>query len=66
MSAHPKPYITEADYLERERASRTKHEYFAGEIFAMTGASEAHHLIAMEVAELLVSWRAYVDEKYAK
>lgn len=53
MSAPPKPYITEADYLERERASTTKHEYFAGEIFAMTGASEAHHLIASNITATL-------------
>lgn len=40
MTAQPKPYITEAEYLELERASAGKHEYFAGEIYAMTGASE--------------------------
>jgi Uma2 family endonuclease len=49
MSAQRKPYITEADYLQRERTSTTKHEYFAGEIFAMTGASESHNLIASNV-----------------
>lgn len=53
MSAQPKPYITEADYLERERASTTKHEYFAGAIFAMTGASEAHNLIASNLTAAL-------------
>ncbi|HEU4324763.1 MAG TPA: Uma2 family endonuclease [Roseiflexaceae bacterium] len=49
MSAQPTPFLTEADYLERERASITKHEYYAGAIFAMTGASEAHNLIASNV-----------------
>ena len=49
MSAQPKPFITEADYLERERVSTSKHEYYSGEIFAMTGASEAHNLIASNV-----------------
>ena len=49
MTAQPKPYITEAEYLELERASAGKHEYFAGEIYAMTGASEQHNLIASNV-----------------
>jgi Uma2 family endonuclease len=49
MTAQPKPYITEAEYLELERAASSKHEYFAGEIFAKTGASEQHNLIASNV-----------------
>jgi Uma2 family endonuclease len=53
MSAQPKLYITEEEYLARERASTSKHEYFAGEIFAMTGASEAHNLIASNVTASL-------------
>jgi Uma2 family endonuclease len=40
------PQMTEAEYLEFERASETKHEYFKGEIFAMAGASEEHNSIA--------------------
>jgi Uma2 family endonuclease len=48
MSAMPQPtsYMSEADYLAMERASDTKHEYFAGEVLAMSGASQAHNLIA--------------------
>lgn len=53
MTAQPKPYITEAEYLERERAGTVKHEYFAGDIFAMTGASEQHNLIATNVTASL-------------
>jgi Uma2 family endonuclease len=49
MTAQPKPYVTEAEYLELERASHSKHEYFAGDVFAMTGASEQHNLIASNV-----------------
>jgi Uma2 family endonuclease len=41
-----KPYISEAEYLEFERASETKHEYFRGEVFAMAGASKDHNSIA--------------------
>jgi hypothetical protein len=41
MSALPQPIptMTEADYLEFERASEIRHKYFEGEIFAMAGAS---------------------------
>jgi Uma2 family endonuclease len=53
MTAQPKPFISEAEYLELERASVTKHEYFAGDIFAMTGASEQHNLIASNVTAAL-------------
>ena len=34
------------DYLKYEADGRVRHEYVAGEIFAMTGASVAHNLIA--------------------
>ena len=46
MSAAPKPYITPEQYLALERQAKTKSEYFAGEIFAMAGASPEHNLIS--------------------
>ncbi|MFV9505316.1 MAG: Uma2 family endonuclease [Oscillochloridaceae bacterium umkhey_bin13] len=46
MTAQPKRQITEQEYLELERASTIKHEYYGGEIYAMTGASRIHNLIA--------------------
>ena len=36
-------YISPDDYLEQERAAVNKHEYFKGEIVAMTGASLIHN-----------------------
>jgi Uma2 family endonuclease len=33
-----------------EAASSAKHEYIAGEIYAMSGASERHNRIALNVA----------------
>ena len=49
MSAAPKPYITPEQYLALERQAKTKSEYFAGEIFAMAGASPEHSLISSNV-----------------
>lgn len=54
MVAHPNSnFITPEDYLKFERLSQEKHEYFNGEIFAMTGASEKHNLIAMSTSASL-------------
>lgn len=46
MTALPKPRISEQEYIAFERASAIKHEYFDGRIYAMTGASAVHNLIA--------------------
>ncbi len=39
-------FITPEEYLHLERASEERHEYFNGEIFAMSGASREHNLIS--------------------
>lgn len=36
-------YISQEEYLERERNAVIKHEYYDGEIFAMSGASANHN-----------------------
>lgn len=46
MASDPKPRISPEDYLALERRSETRSEYLDGEIFAMTGASERHILLA--------------------
>lgn len=38
-------FLTEEEYLNHERNSNTKNEFFRGEIFAMAGAKEKHNLI---------------------
>ena len=43
MSAVPKRKLTEAEYLAIERAAEFKSEFYAGEMFAMAGASPAHN-----------------------
>ena len=42
-------YISEAEYLKNENLSDIKHEYFDGEIFAMSGAKANHQRITMNV-----------------
>ena len=45
MVAVQSPLLTPAEYLAFERESEIKHEYVAGEIIAMVGASRRHNLI---------------------
>ena len=45
MSAIPKTKLTTQDYLEFERKSEIKHEYFDGKIFAMAGAKRNHNIV---------------------
>ncbi len=40
------PFISVEDYLESERDSEVRHEYIGGQVYAMSGASEAHNLIS--------------------
>lgn len=50
----PKPSrLSAEDYLEMELSSPVKHEYLAGEVFAMTGASDCHNLISGNLYVLL-------------
>jgi len=42
--------ITEQEYLAFERAAEERHEYADGEIFAMSGGTVAHSLIAANVS----------------
>lgn len=44
---------SESDYLAYEAQSPVRHEYIAGEIFAMTGASIRHNVIALNLASAL-------------
>lgn len=46
MSARVKPFMSAQEYLAAERAGEVKHEYYAGERYAMVGASERHNLLA--------------------
>jgi len=57
---------TEAEYLEMERASEIKHEYYQGEIYAMAGASRNHNRIVMSVSgNLYTQLRGKTCEPFA-
>lgn len=45
MVARRQPHMGIDEYLDFERTSDVKHEYFDGEIFAMAGASPNHNII---------------------
>ncbi|WP_025143857.1 Uma2 family endonuclease [Pedobacter jeongneungensis] len=51
--AYQKRRYTVEEYLEMEKASTEKHEYFQGEVFAMSGAGFNHNLIFSNVFGLL-------------
>jgi hypothetical protein len=42
-----KPCLSVEDYLAGERDGEVRHEYGAGEVHAMAGASDRHGLLAM-------------------
>jgi len=43
--AYGKTKLTEAEYLDFEKSATVKHEFYQGEIFAMSGASARHNII---------------------
>ena len=47
--AYGKKTFTIEEYLEMEAASIEKHEYYKGEIFAMSGALLPHNIIAVNM-----------------
>ncbi len=53
MIPQEKLKMTTEEYLEFEKNSEIRHEYFDGEIFAMTGASLNHNRIHLNIAREL-------------
>jgi Uma2 family endonuclease len=51
--AYGKQNISIAEYLEMENSSLEKHEYYKGEIFAMSGAKVPHNIIARNLLATL-------------
>jgi len=46
--------LTRDDYLTMEQASRQRHEYVAGAVYAMAGGSQRHNRIALNLAARLL------------
>lgn len=46
MSAVPEIQFSYVEYLARERTSQTKNEFYAGQIFAMSGGTPNHNTIS--------------------
>lgn len=53
MSSQAKTRISRDEYLAIERQAPCKNEYFNGEMFAMSGASRRHNLIAVNITATL-------------
>jgi Uma2 family endonuclease len=49
-------FISPEQYLETERASDTKHEYYKGEVFAMSGASWTHNIIVKNINTVVLPY----------
>ncbi len=50
--------LTAAEYIAWEAEQPTRHEFVAGEIFAMTGVEDRHNVVAQN---LLIALRAHLD-----
>lgn len=57
MQQQQRRYVTPQEYIENERRSEFRSEYLAGEIFAMSGATRKHNVIALNIAEKLRAHR---------
>jgi Uma2 family endonuclease len=49
LQAYQKKFYTIQEYLEMENNALEKHEYYKGEIFAMSGASARHNVISSNI-----------------
>jgi len=49
MSTNAKHYTTPEEYLEFDRASEERYEYFAGEMFLMSGGRARHNTIIFNI-----------------
>ena len=45
--------VTIDEYLDGERKSEVRHEYVAGDVYAMAGASRTHNIISLNIANAL-------------
>jgi Uma2 family endonuclease len=53
VDAIVKPYVTFADYLEAERSSDIKHEWFNGAVYAMSRGTPEHARLSARIVRLI-------------
>ena len=53
MASQPQARVSPQEYLALERTGGARHEYLAGDVFAMGGASERHNLIVANIVREL-------------
>ena len=51
--AYQKKFYSTREYLDMENEAIEKHEYYKGEIFAMSGAGNLHNIISVNIIALL-------------
>jgi len=65
LAAYGKKILTVDEYLEWEKQQEEKHEFFRGEIFAMSGASARHNVIFKNLfVELAVALKGKPCQPY--
>ena len=65
-TALPKKLLSPEEYLAIERDSEVRHQYYRGEMFAMSGASREHNLLATSIsAEIYNALREKRCEVYS-
>jgi Uma2 family endonuclease len=68
----PLNFLSVEEYFAAEKTSDIRHEYIAGQVFAMAGASEEHNLISTNIISILrphfrgSSCRAFVSDMKVK
>lgn len=55
MATQRVPFVSVEEYLAMEKASTVRHEYLAGEVFAMAGGSPDHNRIAQDTSHCIAS-----------
>ncbi|MBI2927029.1 MAG: Uma2 family endonuclease [Verrucomicrobia bacterium] len=53
LAVEERNFISIEEYLEGEKVSEVRHEYFDGEVMAMAGASDEHEAVALNLAAIL-------------
>ena len=63
--AYQKKIYSPHEYLELEKDSREKHEYYKGEIFAMAGAGPIHNIIFKNTfGQLFIAFKSNACQPY--